>query len=197
MFLPPETPSVKTTEVTAQLLLAKADSARLRDFLIKRIGVDPSKVARRFHVTVYECRRPMPGLKSFQEPARIIIPVADTRFMVMAPGGENPRPDLDPATRKVGVRIHRQSPALKDIHHIRKRLLNYETDEVLGRRPPSTLKRSAFGARYYQAHMTLIHAGSGIDRNLSKMGKLFRAELGTLTLDKLIVNIVTTIGQPS
>lgn len=65
---------------------------------------------------------------------RIVLPANETRFMVMAPGGENPRPDLDPATRKLGVRVHRRSRAMQPILELRERLTKFETE--YGRRLP-------------------------------------------------------------
>src|SRR6266542_3773932 len=104
-----QTPEV--TEVWAQLLLCAADVERLRDFLAIQCGLKRGYVARRMHITVFHARRPMPGITPSSEPTNVVLPAADTRFMVMAPGGENPRPELDPMRRTVGIRVHKQSLA--------------------------------------------------------------------------------------
>jgi hypothetical protein len=109
--------------------------------------------------------------------------------MVLAPGGENPRPELDPSHRKVGVRVHRQSDARRVILEFRARLLQHESTRVLGARAPSTGKRNAFGARYFQPRMAILRAGSGIDRDLKLIGIPFRKALGDLTFDKFAVFI--------
>jgi hypothetical protein len=109
--------------------------------------------------------------------------------MVMAPGGENPRHYLVPAGSKVGIRIQRKNPARPTIHEFRNRILPYETKTVLGTRRPSDHKRNAFGARYFQPHMAILQAGSGVDRDLTKIGKLFRAEILMLRFDRFSVEI--------
>ena len=109
----------------------------------------------------------------------------DTRFIVMAPGGENPRPELEPAKRKVGIRIQRKNIARPAILRLRERLLIHETPEVLGTRRRSTHSFNAFGARHFQPHMALLRPGSGIDRDLTKLGVLFRNEIKSLTFDAM------------
>lgn len=178
------------TEVWAQLVLCETDSCRIQDFFLTRVGVKRRCLVRAMHITVYHCRRPMPGVEPLSEPASVIIPAQDMRFMVMAPGGENPRLELDPALRKIGVRVHRPSTATSIIRAYRERLLQYETREVLGKRSPSTHATNAFGARHFQPHMSVLRAGSGIDRDLKIIGQQFRESLGNLTFDKFLVEVV-------
>jgi hypothetical protein len=106
-----DTPKRLTIEVWAQLCLARSDCERIRHFLVSEVGVKPRTVVRKMHLTVYYARRPLPGVVSIAAPAHVILPAEDTRFMVLAPGGENPRPELEPGHRKVGIRVHRQSKA--------------------------------------------------------------------------------------
>jgi hypothetical protein len=143
------------------------------------------------HMTVYYARRAMPGVTPTTEPALVALRVADTRFMVMAPGGENPRPELEPGQRKVGIRIQKQSDAMPTILAYRGRLLQCETMDVLGWRAPSTTKKNAFGARHFQPHIAMLRAGSNIDRDLAPLGRLFREEIGILTFDSFVVDVVT------
>ena len=186
-----------TTEVWAQLLLSESDRSRIQDFLVSAVGVKPSRVVRNMHLTVYYARRPIPGVVSTVEPAGVLVPAQETRFMVMAPGGENPRPELEPGKRKVGIRIRRGTSAFALILGFRARLLEFETKAVLGKRPPSTQRRNAFGARYFQPHMALLRAGSGIDGDLTKIGKAFREVLGTLTFDTFVIDVVTRRSDSS
>lgn len=86
-----DTPKIHTIEVWAQLFLCREDCARIRDFFVSELGVEPSCVVRRMHITVYDARRPMPGVLDVSETAGAVLRSADTRFMVLAPGGENPR----------------------------------------------------------------------------------------------------------
>ena len=105
--------------------------------------------------------------------------------MVMAPGGENPRPDLEPARRKVGIRVQRKSATYKAIQGFRAELLQFESDKVLGGRRPSTRARNAFGARHFQPHMSLLRAGSGVDRDLTVVGKDFRETFELLKFESI------------
>ncbi len=177
------------TTVWAQLELCPGDCERVTDFLCSTLGIRRSSVMRYFHLTVYHARRPLQGLDAVTESAAVWLPASETRFMVMAPGGENPRADLIPSRRKVGIRVHRQSVAMPEIQEYRERLLRFETDSVLGRRAPSTQRRNAFGARNFQPHMTLLLAGSGINSDLTEAGEKFRSEFDELLFDRFSVKI--------
>lgn len=178
-----------SVEVWSQLRLAKRDADRVRAFLLNVVGVREEFVTRGLHITVYHARRNMPGLQSASEPAKVALYSDDTRFMVLAPGGENPRPDLDPARRKVGIRVKRASTTRAQIEMYRNRLLEFESREVLGIRKPSTSRRNAFGSRHFQPHMTLLQAGSGIDRDLTKIGEHFRRQFGCFQFDRFEIKI--------
>lgn len=184
-----DTPKFHQTEVWAQLLLCDEDCSRISDFLLSALRVKRSCVVRRMHITVYHARRPMPNLLPISEAICLVVPPTDTRFMVLAPGGENPRPELEPGRLQVGIRILKKSAARTAILEFRKRLLQHETQRVLGTRAPSTDKRSAFGARNFQPHMALLKAGSGIERDLTPLGAAFRRALADLTFDKFVVEI--------
>ena len=177
------------TEVWAQLSLCKSDVERIRQFLVRHVGVREQRVVRNMHITVYYARRPMPGVVAQNETASLTIPTADTRFMVMAPGGENPRHELRPSERKVGIRIRRVSSAMSAILTYRHRLLAHETREVRGARRPSDHRRNAFGARHFQAHMSVLRPGSGIAHDLKPLGEAFRAQIQELHFDRFLVDI--------
>jgi len=182
-------------EVWAQLILASEDSERVRSFLMDEAGIKPKFLLKRLHLTIYHARRPMRSLLDCEETVNIIVPASDTRFMVMAPGGENPRPNIDPAYRKVGIRIQRQSVAMAEIQALRQRLIEYETPVVLGNRPRSTARTSAFGARSFQAHLGLIRAGSGVNRDLTLLGAPFRARVGNLRFDRFLIENVSHTSE--
>jgi hypothetical protein len=183
-------PQVQRSEIWAQLFLCQEDAARIRDFFVREIGIDPSYIARRMHITVYHALGPVPGVAALSEKTRVTLPVTDTRFMVMAPGGEIARPEIDPANRKVGVRVQKRSAAMAAIMEFRNRLVQYESKEVLGDLSSSTRNRSAFGAPHFQPHMTVLEAGSGIDRDLTPIGIRFRETLGNLAFSRFAVEIV-------
>jgi hypothetical protein len=151
----------RLTEVWAELVLSVADRNRVRRFLTREFEVERDSIVSRMHLTVYYSRRPMHDVRSISEPASVILPAGETRFMVLAPGGENPRPNLEPARRKVSIRVHRQSVAIAQILKYRRRLLAHETEAVLGNRKASNHRRNAFGARHFQPHVTMLLPGNG------------------------------------
>lgn len=180
----------QNTEVWAQLSLSKESCINIRNYFIEEVGVKPEYIINNVHLTVYYARRPMPGVEPISEKAHVILPVLDTRLMVMAPGGENPKPDLEPSKRKVGIRVHRQSIARRSIYNYRKKLLKYETKHVLGKRKPSTNNRNAFGARYFQPHISLLKPGNGLEHDLTKVGIPLRENIDELIFDKFYIRIV-------
>lgn len=178
------------TEVWAQLFLCEEDCARIQVFFTTAFGIKPKHIVKNMHITVYHARRPLPLVSPVSEPVNVVVAASETRFMVLAPGGENPRPELDPAHHKIGLRVHRKSIALPAILEFRERLTRYETKSVLGLRPPSTHRTNAFGARHFQPHMAILRAGSGIGRDLTQLGVPFRDLLGDLKFDRFIIDIV-------
>lgn len=177
-------------EVWAQLFLADDDAERVRNFFIRDVGVKQKYVLKRLHMTLYHARRQLRGLHTGVEAVSVVVPASDTRFMVMAPGGENPRPNIDPATRKVGVRVQWQSTAMPQIQALRQRFIALESPRVLGNRARSTARTSAFGARSFQAHMALLRAGSGVPNDLTQIGAPFRENLGNLRFDRFLVEAI-------
>ncbi len=194
----PHKPSVRPMpnfEVWAQLFLCDVDSAKVWDILTTKCGIKRKSLVPRMHITIYHARRPMSGVITETEAVSVVVPTAETRFMVMAPGGENPRPELEPAKRKVGIRVQRSNAARETIQELRNRLLLHETSAVLGGRRPSTHSSNAFGARHFQPHMALLRAGSGVDRDLTKLGVIFRREIDTLSFDRFAVEIFRRDAQ--
>ena len=98
-----------TVEVWAKLLLSAEDRRRIRDFFVSECGIRKGYVVRHMHLTVYHARRPLPGLVGVREPASVILSAAETKFMPMTPGGENPRPEIEPAHYPIGIRTHPQT----------------------------------------------------------------------------------------
>jgi len=178
------------TEVWAQLYLSSHDCFRLREFLAVDIGIRRKYILRDMHITVYYTRRPLLGLCPSIESTEIIVPAVETRLMVMVPGGENPKSDIEPSKNMVGIRIHRQSSARAEIALLRQRLLVHETKRVLGSRRSSTNNANAFGARWFQPHMVILRQGSGIQQDLTQLGLPFRERIGNLCYDKFEIKIV-------
>jgi len=130
----------------------------------------------------------MPGVEELTKPCHLSIDTLDTRFMVLAPGGENPRPNLLPAKKKVGVRIHRSSKFREKILEYRHQFFLHETPKVLGVRKPSSKTRNAFGARNFQPHIAILKPGSGIQTDLTDVGENFRDVVQAIHFDKFIIH---------
>lgn len=146
------------------------------------------------HLTVYYARRFLPGLPRHNTFRRVSIEadIKETRFMVLAPGGENPRPDLEPAMKSVGVRLTKRNTAIDQIQALRHEMISLETPQVVGQRKPSTAWKSCFGSRHYQPHIKLLRPGSEIDRDLTSIGGYFRMCFKTIEFGKY--KIVTRPG---
>jgi hypothetical protein len=178
------------TEVWAKLILSTKDAERIRELFVTDFGVKPHRIVEKMHITIYHARRPLARLMPIIEKANVVLAAGDTRFMVMAPGGENPRPEHDPTKSTIGIRIHRQSFTIMTILSYRRRMLAFETPYILGNRNPSTEKKSAFGARAYQPHMSVLRPGNRISQDLKIIGQRFRESMGELTFDTFVVEIV-------
>ena len=168
--------------VYALLWLTRDSELQITDFLLSR-GVDATSVHRGMHLTVYHARRFLPGLRLERRPVTVTADVAETRFMVMAPGGENPRDDIDPRRQSIGIRLTKRNQAIEKIQTLRREIYRLETPAVLGRRKPTTAWTNAFGARGYQPHIKVTGPRSGVPYNLSPIGDALRATLKTIRFD--------------
>lgn len=179
------------------ILYMSAESSReLRRVLVSRLGVPDHTVMPNFHLTVYECRRKLEGLEPFAKHVRIELQAKDLRFMVVAPGGENPRPDLNPATRPLALRVRRESAAYTEIQKHRSQFLDFETPKVLAGRPPSGPRRSAFGSHHYQPHITLCSRGHGLTGDLRPYGEVLRSSLRSITFNRLVCRVYDNTAIP-
>ena len=69
------------------------------------------------------------------------------------------------------------------------RLAQYESEEVLGSRTATTQSRSAFGARHFQPHMTVLEPSKGDPSDLTPMGTSLRGTLSNLTFDEFLIDV--------
>lgn len=167
--------------------LSRESELNVRKLFRETLGFPSEVIKRGLHVTVYHARRHLPGLADSTEPLSINIPSVELRMMAMAPGGENPRPDINPLRCMIGLRIRRSAGATEQLEAIRSRFYAYEQGNVLGSRLPSNRRRSAFGARSYQPHITVLKADAVNDPDLSKIGRIVRNQLEDIHLDRLII----------
>ena len=186
----PRNQSVTYPEVFALLWVSRRDQNRISDFFTSW-GVPEEAIQRGMHLTVYYARRLLPDLcpSKLSRKVDIEVDVAETRFMVLAPGGENPRPELVPARRSVGIRLTRRNNAISQIQGLRTEMRLFETPAVVGTRKRSTPWRSCFGARMYQPHIKLLRPGSQVDPDLTRLGEAFRMAFTTIKFRKFAIQI--------
>lgn len=178
--MPP--PSHNRIEVYALLWLTKECEGRIRDFFLS-VGVPIHVIQRGMHLSVYRGYGPLSGLSPMTKPLTIRADVAETRFMVLAPGGEEPRPGLDPAESSVGIRLTRRNSAIPDIQKIRRSIYELET-------PRRTKKwTSCLGASRYQPHIKLLLPGNGIERDMKPLGESFRSAFHEICFGKYEVKV--------
>ena len=170
---------MKHPEVYALLWLTRDSENRLVDFLLAN-GLRRAAIRRGMHLTVYHAGRPLPGLRLGRRAVDIVADIAETRLMVIVPGGETPRERLDPRRQSIGLRLTKRNAAVDDIQVLRSQVSRLETPEILGTRKPTTAWKSAFGSRRYQPHVTLCGPGSGAPYDLTIVGKALRASVRTI-----------------
>lgn len=175
-------------QVWALAYLDESSERGLRSFFASRMEVVSRRIKRDLHLSVYHARRPLPGALTSERAIDFTLPVSELRLMPMTPGGENPRDDIDPTTANIGLRVRRGAARLP-IESLRAEFYPLETLQVLGRRAPSIHKASAFGARMYQPHITVLRAGGVTQRNLQPLGDALRATTDTLRFDRFHIEV--------
>lgn len=174
--------------VNAFLWLSKDSEREIGEFLIGK-GVPKSAIQRGMHLTLYHGRRPLSGLKVGSSTASIQADLGETRFMVLAPGGENPRPELEPQLRSIGIRLTRRNKCIPQILDLRRSIYALETVEAVRGRKRTTDWVNAFGARHFQPHVKLMWPGNRLDRHLSNIGELLRAAIKTIEFDQFEIKV--------
>jgi len=170
------------------MALDRSSHQKLEDFFVENYPMKRKRIKKEMHLTIYHARRPLMGLNNHIKDISVRIDSHDLRFMVMVPGGENKRPDVNPETSPIGLRVTRQSAAMKRILGLRQQFLEYETPNALGQRKPSTARRNAFGARHFQPHITVLWSGKELGDDLSPAGVKFRSTVDYIHFDRLIVD---------
>ena len=169
------------------LLWVSDRCTRLISNLLYDLGIPNRAIERDLHLTVYYGRRPLPGLVPGYQSEHIIADSAETRFMVLARGGENPRPEYEPNQRSVGIRLTRRNQAIKRIQTLRSSIYCLETTKVIGDCTRTSAWKSCFGPRNYQPHIKLLRPNSGIQRDLRQLGTAFRTGVDLIEFDRFQV----------
>ena len=177
---PPKYPTVY-----AMLWVSRRSVARIAEFFVSE-GIPKTSIEPRMHLTVYQadCLLPDSPVGTQTRRVRIEADVEETRFMVFAPGGIVPQPNIDPAKKSVGIRLRKPNQAIDAIQALRRQMCQLETPEVIGNRQRSTAWKSCFGAREYLPHVVFLRPGSGVDRDLTPLGTSFRSQSRTIEFDR-------------
>ena len=182
-------------EVYALLWVTRECENSIKNLLFHKFGIPAGAIQRGLHLTVYYGRRLLPGLVPLSQSVSFGADALETRFMVLAPGGEDPRPEYEPSQRSVGIRLTKRNQAIEEIQRLRASIYCLETPEVIGKRKRTTRWTNCFGARHYQPHITLLRPGSEIHRDLTILGELFRSEIDRINFDRFEVKC-TSIDRP-
>lgn len=103
--------------------------------------------------------------------------------MIMKAGGEVPRSEVHPKDHKIGLRLTRRNRAISSLVELRRSISDLETSKLLGSRPLSTATRSAFGARKFQPHVTILQPNNGSPYDLKPIGKDLRNTIRNIEFD--------------
>ena len=98
---------------------------------------------------------------------------------------KNPKKNINPASKSVGLRLTKRNIAIPSILEIRRKI--YQNEPDLKNRKNTSDWRNAFGAKNFQPHMTLLKPGNSMPNDLSEVGTLFRDNFQELNFQKLLV----------
>ena len=180
-------PRTHAYEINAMLQVSEESVQQVQDFFSQNYGLKSNRIQTNMHLTVYHARRKLPGLHEASDPVKIIADVRETRFMVLAPGGENPRDELDPRKHSIGIRLTRRNSAIPEIQKLRQHFLRLEAKEPFGTRKHSTSWTNSFGSRNYQPHVQLLRPWHRLDEQLSLVGVHFREQIRDIEFDSLVI----------
>ena len=180
-------PRSHSFEINAMLQASQESEEQVTSFQSEHLGVKSGRISSGLHLTVYHGRRPLPGLEIVSYPKEVILETSETRFMVLAPGGENPRSDIDPRSQSVGIRVTKRNTAIDEIQRLRRSVYQFETSENVGSRSRTTTWTGCFGSRHFQPHIQLLRPWSRIQCDLFQVGRAFRSEIKEIRLDRFIV----------
>lgn len=181
-------PDKNTTSVKGKsfvfLYLSPECEKAISVFFEKEIGILPEFIQKKMHLTVYLNKHPNCSFRNDKIKVDITANVDETRFMVFAPGGENPRPNIDPSNRSVGIRLTKRNDAIPEILEIRRGF--YKLEPKFTTRSNTTDSRNAFGAKNYQPHIKFLNSGNNIGHDLSPIGQKFRDKFKVLKFTSLV-----------
>ncbi len=174
-------------EINAMLRVSKYSEREIRQFFSNVFEVKQNRLNSDLHLTVYHARVPIPGLQVGSHTLDITVDTAETRFMVLVPGGENPHDDIDAGAHSVGIRLTKRNTAIPQIQKLREQIYRLESKAVIGNRKPTSAWTNCFGSRNYQPHIQLLRPWHKVCGTLDEIGKLFRNSVNRIEFDSFQV----------
>ena len=169
----------------ALLWIDKENEKEIANILKNKCGVSEKYIQKGMHLTIYHGMCRLPGIKLSTTYEIIKANVNETRFMVMAPGGENSRKHINPTKHPVGIRLTKRNIAIPRILELRRSIYKHENQTPIKNWKQKTSDwKNAFGSSHYQAHMTIIRPGSNVNKKLTVLGNIFRKELKNIYFRK-------------
>jgi hypothetical protein len=167
------------------MFLSIEDENKITSFFEQKFNIPTNLIVRGMHITMYHTQIPINLPITDKKIISIDADVKETRFMVMAPGGENPKKNINPASKSIGIRLTKRNIAIPSILEIRRKI--YQNEPIFKNRKNTSDWKNAFGAKNFQPHMTLLKPGNNISDDLTKVGTLFRENFQDLKFQKILV----------
>ena len=175
----------KKNNLFVLMFLSIEDENRITSFFEGRFNIPTNFIVRGMHITLYHSQIPINLPIKDNTKISIDADVKETRFMVMVPGGEKPKKNINPASKSVGLRLNKRNNAIPSSLEMRRKI--YQNEPDLKNRKNTSDWRNAFGAKNFQPHMTLLKPGNSMPNDLSEVGTLFRDNFQELNFQKLLV----------
>ena len=176
-------------KIHAFLRVSQYSEDRIKEFLTDICGVRSSALWNDLHLTVYEGRVRLPGLVEELRKVNIAADPAETRFMLLRPGGVNPQSDIEPRDSPIGIRLTGRNGGVSEIRRLRQEIIEYEREKEFRNHKHSTLKFNAFGPREYIPHIKLMQRDNRISKPLKDIGVLFRDEIEPIHFTHFAVHV--------
>lgn len=165
------------------LFLSQNSEDRIKNFFFKYTNISEESIVKGMHLTVYHGRRELP-IDEEKTYLSIEADILESRFMVLAPGGENPSKKFKPNDCSVGIRLTKRNIAIPNILKIRRQI--YKNEPIFKKRKNTTDWINAFGSRNYQPHIKLLRPGSNVNDNLTLIGDELRKSIKKIEFTKLL-----------
>ena len=113
----------------------------------------------------------------------------ETRFMVMSPGGDNPRNKKSVHRSKIGIRFTKRSPLFNELDAIRQHL-SFLDNQALPLTSSNTGRNdNAYGVKRFIPHITLINRNNNLPNNLHGLGAKFREDIREITFSDIKIEV--------